>query len=55
MKTIKLVLIGCTIVVNGYSQDGKNYRSAKTGQFVTKGNATKHPSTTVSEKRPRNK
>ena len=55
MKAIKLILIGCAIAVNGYSQDGKNYRSAKTGQYVTKQNANKHPSTTVSEKRPKKK
>ena len=50
MKTIKLTLIACSIVVYGYSQDGKKYRSARTGQYVTKDNASKHPSTTVSEK-----
>ncbi|MGE0502184.1 MAG: hypothetical protein AB7I79_14630 [Rhizobiaceae bacterium] len=29
----------------------KNHRSAGTGRFVTKGHATRHPSTTVSETR----
>jgi hypothetical protein len=50
MKTIKLILIACSIAVYGYSQDGKKYRSAKTGQYIPKENATKHPSKTVSEK-----
>jgi hypothetical protein len=29
----------------------KNYRSASTGRFVTKGTAARHPRTTVAEKR----
>jgi hypothetical protein len=33
------------------SGSGKNFRSAKSGQFVTKGYASKHPSTTLGEKR----
>lgn len=33
------------------SGSGKNYRSAGSGRFVTKGHAGKHPSTTVGEKR----
>lgn len=33
------------------SGTGKNYRSAKSGQFVTKGYAGKHPATTLGEKR----
>lgn len=31
--------------------DNKDYRSAKTGQYVTKSYANSHKSTTVSEKR----
>lgn len=30
---------------------GKNYRSAKSGRFVTKTTAVRHPSTTVAETR----
>jgi hypothetical protein len=33
------------------SGTGKNYRSAKSGEFVTKTYAGKHPSTTLSETR----
>ena len=33
------------------SSGGKDYRSAGTGQFVTKGFAAKHPSTTLGETR----
>ena len=33
------------------AKSGKNYRSAKSGEFVTKSYAGKHPSTTVSEAR----
>lgn len=33
------------------SEPGKNYRSAKSGRFVTEGYANKHPSTTLGETR----
>lgn len=33
------------------SGSGKNYRSAKSGEFVTKSYAGRHPDTTLSEKR----
>ena len=33
------------------SGSGKNYRSAKSGQFVTKKFATSHPATTLGETR----
>ncbi|MDF1598529.1 hypothetical protein PZ895_01915 [Mesorhizobium sp. YIM 152430] len=33
------------------SGSGKNYRSAGSGQFVTKAQAVRHPSTTIGEAR----
>lgn len=35
----------------GAYMPGKNYRSAKTGKFVTKKYAKSHPATTVGERR----
>jgi hypothetical protein len=50
MKKLMLIVVAYSLTVYGYSQEDKKYRSAKTGQYVTKTNASKHPSTTVSEK-----
>lgn len=53
MKTILLLLLPISVFCQEPKKNGeyKQYRSAKSGQYVTKQKAETHKSTTVSETR----